>query len=303
MKFAISAEKLMEESFKTLPQGNGEGSFDPLDAFSKTGEEISAVCETFGGLMDYTPRLLKDAMQWEKCARILDEGTWVDMGGGEYAELPNVENKVMRILLLVSVYEKLKHFDNRINDDLQRGKTDGKIKTWIEFQMTSELESLNDTAKTMGDYGGCGFVRGLEAVKNLLEWYHTDAEFAAHLVNGEQDKTDIPCGNGWGQGGKQLPERLNTPEAKEWLDRARDAGLLDEGYQPTGKLGTRAMQAYFAELFGEKTGIHHGKYAAFGALWGFKRLSQKRYEAREESGSVKGGEEIEAFFGVSHARH
>lgn len=292
----------MEEYFKTLPQENGECSFDPWDAFCKTGLDIFGICVKFDLVDKYNPDLLRAAMQWENHARGLDEGTWVDMGCGEYAELPNIERREKRLNLLSLAYEKLNRFEGSIEEDLKRAKmVEITKRTLIITKRTRELELLNSTASGMGDYNGIGLARGLESVKNLLEWYHTDAEFVAPLVNGKTPA--IPCGNGWGQGGKQLPERLNTPEANKWLDKARDAGLLDEGYQPTGKLGTRAMQAYFAELFGEKAGIHRGKYAAFEELWGIKHMAKERYEAREIKGRVKGGEVVEAFFGVNPAKH
>lgn len=225
----------MEEYFKTLPQENGECSFDPWDAFCKTGLDIFGTCVRFDLMKKYNPDLLRAAMQWENHARGLYEGTWVDMGGGEYAELPNIESREKRLNLLSLAYGELNRFEGSVEEDWERAKMVEEKRTWIITKRARELELLNSTASGMGDYGGIGLARGIEAVKNLLEWYHTDAEFVAPLVNGKT--LAIPCGNGWGQQGEQLPDDLNASTGRE-----QNAEILSKDNKPKRERGRPKKQ-------------------------------------------------------------
>ncbi len=92
-----------------------------------------------------------------------------------------------------------------------------------------------------------------------------------------------------------LPKELDTPEAKKWLKKAIDGGLLNDDYTTTDKVKTKPQKALLAEILSEKIGLEH-KYVSFEKLWDVKKLTQSRYKSKEERGKVCGGELIEAVF-------
>ena len=97
------------------------------------------------------------------------------------------------------------------------------------------------------------------------------------------------------QKGINLPEGLNTDEAKKWLKAAIDGGLLNSDYSPTDKTETKPQKALLAEILSDKIGLKH-KYKPFETLWNVSGLSKQRYKSREETGTVKGGDVITEVF-------
>lgn len=94
---------------------------------------------------------------------------------------------------------------------------------------------------------------------------------------------------------KTTPQELETEEAQKLMQIAIDGGLLNEDYSTTDKVGTNAQKALFADIVGSKLKLTN-KYKVFEKLWGVKGLAKMRYRAREETGKVRGGNEIERVF-------
>lgn len=92
-----------------------------------------------------------------------------------------------------------------------------------------------------------------------------------------------------------LPEELNTDEAKKWLQVAINGGLLNSDYSPTDNTKTKPQKALLAEILSDKIGLKY-KFKPFETLWNVKGLSQQRYKSREETGAVRGGDVIMEVF-------
>ncbi len=92
---------------------------------------------------------------------------------------------------------------------------------------------------------------------------------------------------------KQLPDVLNTDDARKYWKKAKEAGFIDENYN---FIGTKYQMAYFAELMGEKLGLKH-KWKPFTELWEYDKFSQTRRESKERFGYVVDEEKIEKVFG------
>lgn len=70
-----------------------------------------------------------------------------------------------------------------------------------------------------------------------------------------------------------IPDELNTDMAKAVLQRAVDAGFLDEKYQPVVGKMTRGQQKAFAIYAGTELGLKC-VWKVFGILWNYKHLQQ-----------------------------
>lgn len=87
------------------------------------------------------------------------------------------------------------------------------------------------------------------------------------------------------EGSKQeqlLPEALCTQQARELLQKAQAAGMLDESYQ---YIGHKAKAAILAEEIGTLLGIYP-LWKPFEELWNITNLRQTCYTA---SGTERGG--------------
>lgn len=90
----------------------------------------------------------------------------------------------------------------------------------------------------------------------------------------------------------QLPEELDTPEAREIFDKAIGAGFMNNDYTFNGN---KYQMAYFAEKASEHLGLKY-KWKPFIELWNYKHFSQTRYETKERYGHVDKQDEIDKIF-------
>lgn len=89
-----------------------------------------------------------------------------------------------------------------------------------------------------------------------------------------------------------LPQELNTDEAKKYVSNAIKAGFMDNCYQWKG---TMYQAALFAEICSEKLGLKY-KWKPFEMLWNVAHLAQTRRESKERFGKVDREKEIIALF-------
>ena len=87
-------------------------------------------------------------------------------------------------------------------------------------------------------------------------------------------------------GVREVPEKLNTNEAKEVMADVVDAGLLKENWQPNGLSGTE--RALVAKTVCEQLEINE-VWQVFGQLWGEKPETLRSYlnKALEQKKSLK----------------
>ena len=83
---------------------------------------------------------------------------------------------------------------------------------------------------------------------------------------------------------QNLPEVLNTQQAKEYFSKAIKAGFMDDRFQWV-KGTTKYQIALFAEICSEKLKIKH-KWKTFETLWNVTHLAQTRRESKERFGRV-----------------
>lgn len=93
---------------------------------------------------------------------------------------------------------------------------------------------------------------------------------------------------------QNLPEVLNTQQAKEYFSKAIKAGFMDDRFQWV-KGTTKYQIALFAEICSEKLKIKH-KWKTFETLWNVTHLAQTRRESKERFGRVDREKEIIKIF-------
>ena len=93
------------------------------------------------------------------------------------------------------------------------------------------------------------------------------------------------------RGGK-LPEVLATDEAMALWEKAREAGYVDDNYQP---LISRTQAALLADAMAERLGIKE-KWKVFEGMWNRKYMYRDYYEALNQKKSLEFQDEIKMLF-------
>jgi hypothetical protein len=96
----------------------------------------------------------------------------------------------------------------------------------------------------------------------------------------------------YGVNTQEVPQCLQTEEAKIIFKKAIEAGFMNEDYRFNG---TKYQMAYFVEKAYYKLKLRY-KWKYFEELWNIKYLSQTKRETNERFGHVLGQNEIDAIF-------
>ncbi|HMM17109.1 MAG TPA: hypothetical protein PKC47_06205 [Petrimonas sp.] len=96
----------------------------------------------------------------------------------------------------------------------------------------------------------------------------------------------------YGVNTQEVPQCLQTEEAKIIFKKAIEAGFMNEDYSFNG---TKYQMAYFVEKAYYKLKLRY-KWKYFEELWDIKYLSQTKRETNERFGHVPGQNEIDALF-------
>ena len=107
------------------------------------------------------------------------------------------------------------------------------------------------------------------------------------VVNDKTHPQPLPRG-----GEAQLPEVLDTEEGRGLLDAAREAGWLDEHYQP---LISRTQSALLANAMADRLGIRE-KWKVFEGLWNRKYMYHDYYEALNQKKSLEFQDKLKRLF-------
>lgn len=89
-----------------------------------------------------------------------------------------------------------------------------------------------------------------------------------------------------------LPIELRSERALKYLNRAVEAGYLDNNYKWVEAGHTRAQQTYLANIIGDALEISN-KWQIFGSLWGFRRFAQTWNGINKEGLAVKNETELD----------
>ena len=92
--------------------------------------------------------------------------------------------------------------------------------------------------------------------------------------------------------GGNLPEVLATDEAMALWEKAREAGYVDDNYQP---LISRTQAALLADAMAERLGIKE-KWKVFEGMWNRKYMYRDYYEALNQKKSLEFQDEIKMLF-------
>lgn len=96
----------------------------------------------------------------------------------------------------------------------------------------------------------------------------------------------------YGVNTQEVPQCLQTEEAKIIFKKAIEAGFMNEDYSFNG---TKYQMAYFVEKAYYKLKLRY-KWKYFEELWSVKNLSQTRHESIERFGHVPKQDEIDSIF-------
>ena len=96
----------------------------------------------------------------------------------------------------------------------------------------------------------------------------------------------------YGVNTQEVPQCLQTEEAKIIFKKAIEAGFMNEDYSFKG---TKYQMAYFVEKAYYKLKLRY-KWKYFEVLWNTKYLSQTRHESIERFGHVPKQDEIDSIF-------
>ena len=96
----------------------------------------------------------------------------------------------------------------------------------------------------------------------------------------------------YGVNTQEVPQCLQTEEAKIIFKKAIEAGFMNEDYSFNG---TKYQMAYFADKAYIKLKLEY-RWKHFQELWSVKNLSQTRHESIERFGHVPKQDEIDSIF-------
>ena len=96
----------------------------------------------------------------------------------------------------------------------------------------------------------------------------------------------------YGVNTQEVPQCLQTEEAKIIFKKAIEAGFMNEDYSFNG---TKYQMAYFADKAYNKLKLEY-RWKHFQELWSVKNLSQTRHESIERFGHVPKQDEIDSIF-------
>jgi len=97
------------------------------------------------------------------------------------------------------------------------------------------------------------------------------------------------------QSARQIPEELDTPEARRIWERVKAAGWVDEHLQPQGLFWKEA--AVLAHAIGELLPLEH-RWTSFKELWGQKYLSDLYSKAMDKPEIGKWIDEVKKVVGT-----
>ena len=100
---------------------------------------------------------------------------------------------------------------------------------------------------------------------------------------------------GEGGDGDLLPEVLRTEAAMALWEKVREAGFVDEDYQP---LLSRSQSAMLADAMAERLGIKE-KWKVFEALWRRRNMYKDYYQALGQKQSLKFRDTLKEVFSTS----
>ena len=227
----------------------------------------------------------EDAAYWRKRCEMAEQMQAVSQ----------LENLFLTNYILLST-EKIKAFVAEL------GSVDRwtLLRTFVEWSLPEELQAkelpLIDAAMPMPSQPVPGGVV-LNEPKFNGPMFDIHDNLHVTVVNDKTQRQALPKGithpQSLPKGGEaQLPEVFDTEEGRGLLDAAREAGWLEEHYQP---LISRTQSALLANAMDDRLGIRE-KWKVFEGLWNRRNMYRDYYKALSLQQSLAFQDEMKSVF-------
>lgn len=227
-------------------------------------------------LQHYNGLELKRYYQLWNHARALDYGTDVYMGGGEYCQTQDINNKQKYYELIFNAYNELKDYEQVIKED---------------YNLLTEREWFCRSEEC----------KAVEAMYYICKVYHDEIEYITeHIGLGQKSgKADVIKNRLSSEWQAKLKLQQETEREKKYFAKAIEAGLMEkdgDSYRWLHNNGLKASLGYFLNRVFNPKGTAQIPCKRLGVLFGVKRLDTVIYQAVNPKKPQKWRTEIDDLF-------
>ncbi len=227
-------------------------------------------------LQHYNGLELKRYYQLWNYARALDYGTDVYMGGGEYCQTQDINNKQKYYELIFNAYNELKDYEQVIKED---------------YNSLTEREWFCRSEEC----------KAVEAMYYICKVYHDEIEYITeHIGLGQKSgKADIIKNRLSSEWQAKLKLQQETEREKKYFAKAIEAGLMEkdgDSYRWLHNNGLKASLGYFLNRVFNPKGTAQIPCKCLGVLFGVTRLDTVIYQAVNPKKPQKWRTEIDNLF-------
>lgn len=227
-------------------------------------------------LQHYNGLELKRYYQLWNYARALDYGTDVYMGGGEYCQTQDINNKQEYYELIFNAYNELKDYEQVIKED---------------YNSLTEREWFCRSEEC----------KAVEAMYYICKVYHDEIEYITeHIGLGQKSgKADVIKNRLSSEWQAKLKLQQETEREKKYFAKAIEAGLMEkdgDSYRWLHNNGLKASLGYFLNGVFNPKGTAQIPCKRLGVLFGVTRLDTVIYQAVNPKKPQKWRTEIDNLF-------
>ncbi len=217
----------------------------------------------------------KYSQLWEY-ARALDYGTDVYMGGGEYCQTQDINNKQKYYELIFNAYNELKDYEQVIKED---------------YNSLTEREWFCRSEEC----------KAVEAMYYICKVYHDEIEYITEYIGlGQKSgKADVIKNRLSSEWQAKLKLQQETEREKKYFAKAIEAGLMEkdgDSYRWLHNNGLKASLGYFLNRVFNPKGTAQIPCKRLGVLFGVTRLDTVIYQAVNPKKPQKWRTEIDNLF-------
>lgn len=228
-------------------------------------------------LQHYNGLELKRYYQLWNHARALDYGTDVYMGGGEYCQTQDINNKQKYYELIFNAYNELKDYEQVIKED---------------YNSLTEREWFCRSEEC----------KAVEAMYYICKVYHDEIEYITEDIglgqkSGKADDIKNRLSSEWQA---KLKPQQETEREKKYFAKAIEAGLMekkdDKIYKWLHNNGMKASLAYFLKRVFNPKGTTRIPYKRLEVLFAVTRLDTALDQVLTAKKTQKWIKEIDTIF-------
>ena len=227
-------------------------------------------------LQHYNGLELKRYYQLWNHARALDYGTDVYMGGGEYCQTQDINNKQKYYELIFNAYNELKDYEQVIKED---------------YNLLTEREWFCRSEEC----------KAVEAMYYICKVYHDEIEYITeHIGLGQKSgKADVIKNRLSSEWQAKLKLQQETEREKKYFAKAIKAGLMEkdgDSYRWLHNNGLKASLGYFLYKVFDPKGTAQIPYKRMEGLFNISRLDSIIYRTLNAKKPQKWRKEIDILF-------